>query len=210
MVNLHIDLESQKTYRPGYPIEKRGLYYLARELCSQLTLVTDATDYGILEKCYSIWICRDNISADEKFSISFIEMDNTKNYGKCHLEKSHYDLLTMVIIRLGDEKFDGARENPGYDVLKFLHAIMYPHKPDFLDTVKQYIDFSENEQLWKEVNEMTGLGESILLEGENRGVDLCAEIFNMVQSGIQDNIAIAEWCGCTSEKVEEIRKKFGI
>lgn len=137
-------------------------------------------------------------------------MDNTNNCGKCHLEKSHYDLLTMVIIRLGDEKFDGARENPGYDVLKFSHAIMYPHKPDFLDTVKQYIDFSENEQLWKEVNEMTGLGESILLEGETRGVDLCAEIFNMVQSGIQDNIAIAEWCGCTSEKVEEIRKKFGI
>ena len=210
VVNLHIDLESQKTYRPGYPIEKRGLYYLARELCSQLTLATDATDYGILEKCYSIWICRDDIPRDEKFSISFIEMDNTKNYGKCHPKKSHYDLLTLVIIRLGDEKFEGKRESPGYDVLKFSHAIMYPHKPDFLDTVKQYIDFSENEQLWKEVNKVTGLGESILLEGENRGVDLCAEIFNMVQSGIQDNIAIAEWCGCTLEKVAEIRKNFGI
>lgn len=27
-VNLYIDIEPQKNYRPGYPIEKRGLYYL--------------------------------------------------------------------------------------------------------------------------------------------------------------------------------------
>lgn len=38
-------------------------------------------------------------------------------------------------------------KNPGYDVPNFLHAIMYPHKQDFLETVKRYIDFSQNEQL---------------------------------------------------------------
>lgn len=49
LVNLHIDIEPQKTYRPGYPIEKRGMYYLARELGAQLSLVTDNTDYNSLE-----------------------------------------------------------------------------------------------------------------------------------------------------------------
>lgn len=34
LVNLHIDVEPQKNYRPGYPIEKRGIYYLARRLSS--------------------------------------------------------------------------------------------------------------------------------------------------------------------------------
>ena len=29
-ISLHVDIESQKTYKPGYPIEKRGLYYLAQ------------------------------------------------------------------------------------------------------------------------------------------------------------------------------------
>lgn len=227
VVSLHIDLEVQRTYRPGYPIEKRGLYYLARELGAQLTLVTETTDYGVLEKCYSIWICRDAIPREEQFSISFIEMDNTKNYGQCHPEKNNYDLLTLVIIRLGDEHFDAARENPGYDALRLSHAIMYPHKPDFLDTIKQYIDFAENEQLWKEATRMSGLGESILLEGwekgeakgiiigeargEARGVDLSAEIFKVVvRAGVQDNTIIAEQCGCTAEKVSEIREKFGI
>ena len=39
-VNLHVDVEPQKNYRPGYPIEKRGIYYLARSLSVQLGLVT--------------------------------------------------------------------------------------------------------------------------------------------------------------------------
>lgn len=45
LVNLHMDLEPQKDYRPGYPIEKRGMYYLARSLSAQLSLATDNTDY---------------------------------------------------------------------------------------------------------------------------------------------------------------------
>ena len=32
IVNLHIDLEAQKTYRPGYPIEKRGCTILPGSL----------------------------------------------------------------------------------------------------------------------------------------------------------------------------------
>lgn len=42
---------------------------------------------------------------DDKFSISFIEMSNTKKYGKCRPLKENYDLLTLVLIRLGDEVY---------------------------------------------------------------------------------------------------------
>ncbi len=213
-VNLHIDVEPQKTYHPGYPIEKRGIYYLARELGAQLSLVTDTTDYSGLEKCYSIWICRDDIPAKEKFSISFIEMCNTKNYGNCQPDWKNYDLLTLVLIRLGDEVYRATEENPGHEVLKFLHAVMYPHREDFLDTVKEYIDFSQNQKLWQEVDKMSGLGMSILQEGwtkgEARGVALSAAVFKAVQDGEQDNAVIAARCECTVEKVDSIRKEFGI
>lgn len=218
LVNLHIDIEPQKTYRPGYPIEKRGMYYLARELGAQLSLVTDNTDYNSLEKCYSIWICRDDIPKKERFSISFMEMCNTTNYGNCQPDRKNYDLLTLIIIRLGDEVYNKAKEEPGYDVLKFLHAVMYPHKKDFLDTVKEYIDFSQNETLWKEMDRMSGLGMSVLLEGEARGeargvtlgVTLSAQIFKIIQSGETDNNVIAEQCACSVAQVEEIRRAFGI
>lgn len=68
LVNLHIDLEPQKNYRPGYPIEKRGFYYLARSLSAQLDVLTEQTDYGQLEKCISIFICRDRIPRKEQMS----------------------------------------------------------------------------------------------------------------------------------------------
>ena len=169
-INLHIDVEAQKDYRPGYPIEKRGIYYLARELSAQFSLVTEDTDYGTLEKCYSIWICRDGVPDKEKFSISLIEMSNTKNYGNCNPQKADYDMLTLVIIRLGDKVFRGIEDKEQSNMLEFLHAIMYPHQKNFMETVKKYIDFSENKTLWKERNNMNGLGMSIWEEGIEQGI----------------------------------------
>lgn len=181
-IYLHIDIESQKKYNPGYPIEKRGIYYLARELSAQFSVVTEETDYGQLEKCYSIFICRDDIPKNEKFSISFYEISNKKNYGNCAPKKEKYDLLNLVVIRLGDLVYNGVKEDMGYDVFKFLHTIMYPHKEDFLDTVKEYIDFSRNEILWKEMDSMTGLGMSILEEGFEKGIEQGIEQGELINS----------------------------
>lgn len=165
-VNLHIDVEPQRNYKPGYPIEKRGMYYLARSLSSQLSLITEKTDYNCLEKCYSIWICRDNVPHGERYSISYYQMENSKNSGECHPQKENYDLLSLIIIRLG------AAECPQEEgVLEFLNAIFYPHKKDFLDTVQKYIDFSHNKELMEEVSHMGGLGMSILEEGMEKGLE---------------------------------------
>ncbi len=180
-VNLHIDVESQKTYRPGYPIEKRGLYYLARSLSAQLSLVTGTTDYNCLEKCYSIWICRDAIPKEEQYSISFYEMVNTKNIGyseshaKCLPEENdsrkNYDLQALVIIRLGNKVYNGKKGDEGFELLRFLNAIMYPHQDNFMETISEYIDFSKNEELKQEVEHMGGLGQSILEEGIEQGIE---------------------------------------
>ena len=118
VIKLHIDVEPQKSYNPGYPIEKRGMYYLSRELSSQLSLVTDSTDYEQLEKCYSIWICLDDIPKGEQNSVSFYEMTNIKNIGTCITKKEDYDLLTLVIIRLGKKEYNGEKKDEGYDLLR--------------------------------------------------------------------------------------------
>lgn len=176
IVNLHINLEPQKTYRPGYPIEKRGMYYLARGLSLQLSLVTNTTDYNQLEKCYSIWICRDDIPSDQRYSISFYKMVNTKNIGHYVQDESiednqNYDLLELVIIRLGDAVYHGKEEDEGFNLLRFLNAIMYPHQHNFMETISEYIDYSDNEELWKGAERMEGLGESILEEGFEQGIE---------------------------------------
>lgn len=176
IVNLHVNVEPQKTYRPGYPIEKRGMYYLARSLSSQLSLVRDTTDYNQLEKCYSIWICRDDIPEAERYSISFYKMVNTGNMGHYVPDEEdngsqNYDLLELVIIRLGDKVYHGQEKDEGFGLLRFLNAVMYPHQDGFMDTISEYIDFSDNEELWREAERMEGLGESILEEGIEQGIE---------------------------------------
>ncbi len=105
-INLHIDLEPQKTYKPGYPIEKRGFYYLARRLSSQLSLAYEGTDYNLLSKCYSIFICRDDIPKKDCYSISVYETTNTRNTSPGSVARENYDLMTLVVIKLGNEVYN--------------------------------------------------------------------------------------------------------
>ena len=71
MVVLHFDMEFQNKYRPtlsdgrSYPMIKRGIYYAAREISSQLNYVTEQTNYSDVSKVISIWIINDDsISLD--------------------------------------------------------------------------------------------------------------------------------------------------
>lgn len=79
-----------------------SMQHLARRLSSQLSLITERIDYSQLEKCYSIWICRDDIPKEERYTISVYEIANTKNIGINTLPKENYDLMTWVVIKLGN------------------------------------------------------------------------------------------------------------
>jgi hypothetical protein len=194
-VSLHMDIEPQKTYQPGYPIEKRGIYYLARRLSSQLSLLTEKTDYGQLEKCYSIWICKDDIPQRDQYSVAIYEMANTKNSSKYNIKKENYDLLTLVIIKLGNRVYNGKKEEEWYELLRFLDTIMSPHKEDFMDKVKEYIDFSENEELWKEVTLVSGLGQSIFEEGLEKGIQA------LIEDNLEEKIS-------KEKSLEKLQRRF--
>ena len=215
LVNLRVDLEPQKTYRPGYPVEKRGLYYLARLLSAQLSLVTENTDYGKLEKCYSIWICRDDIPKEQRYSISFYEIENTKNIGANGVEKEKYDLLTLVIIKLGDMVYTGEEGSEGYELLRFLNAIMYPHQKGFMETVSEYIDFSENEELWKEGSNMFSLGqciaEEVWEEASEKGIQIL--VLDNLEEQVPEERILAKLqrrYNLTEEKAKEYYDRFAV
>ena len=73
IIMLHIDLEIQNEYNPSnpqYPITKRAIYYAARELSSQLGVLTEKTNYDDLEKVYSIWICNTGIPKEMENSVT--------------------------------------------------------------------------------------------------------------------------------------------
>ena len=54
---LIINLESQNKYRPGYTLEKRGIYYLSRLISSQYNVEFKNSNFDQLKKVYSILIC---------------------------------------------------------------------------------------------------------------------------------------------------------
>lgn len=212
-VNLHIDMEPQKNYSLPYSVEKRGMYYLARRLSSQLSIVTEQTDYGQLEKCYSIWICRDNIPKDEQYSVSVYETVNTQNTSWKETPKENYDLMTLVVIKLGNMVYNGEKGEENYDLLHFLNTVMYPHKADFIETVSEYIDFSETEELWKEASEVTGLGQCVYNDGVEVGIEKGIRV--LVLDSIAEQVSkersidkMQKYFKLTKEKAEQYYDMF--
>ena len=190
-VNLHIGVEPQKDYRPGYPIEKRGIYYLARGISSQLDVVTGETDYGQLEKCYSIWICRDRIPEKERMSISFYRFLNDENIGNCQPREEDYDLMALIILRLGSDTYEGEERG----VLDFLNLLLYPHKKGFREKISEYINFEECFKE-KEESQMFSLGTCIYEDGMLEG-----GIQTLIMDNLDENVP-------EKRIIEKLQKRF--
>lgn len=157
-IHLHVDVELQGKYNPGYPIEKRGIYNLARMTSSQLEVINAKTNYNILEKSYCIFICVGNVPRYLWNTVSYYEFTNTKNIGKVKLNPSNYDLMGLVLIRIGEWITEDVT-----DIIHFLHGIFYN-----TNEVDSYIDFSKNEQFRKELGNMAITGEHLIEYGEHR------------------------------------------
>ena len=169
-VNLHIDMEAQKSYRPSnpsYPILKRAVYYVARDLASQLSIITQATDYSKLEKCYSIWICAEDVPKKLQNTLTEYAFSKKDIIGITDEPEEDYDLLTVVVIRQGKETEDSGI----FDYLKGLFT-------SDINRIQKYSHIKWSEPFKKEAGKMTGFGDMIyergIRTGEQRGMILGA------------------------------------
>lgn len=105
-IHLHIDLEIQNNYRPtnpSYPIIKRGIYYAAREISQQLGTLTEQTNYGQLQKAYSIWICNERIPIALQNTVTMYSIKKSDIIGTTDEPEKDYDLMTVILIRRGKQ-----------------------------------------------------------------------------------------------------------
>lgn len=101
---LYVDIEAQNRYYPGYPLEKRGIYYLSRMISSQIQTISADTDYSTLQKSYSIWICLGgDIPQKERQSITRYAFSKEDIYGHSRENRQNYDLMSLILLRLGEE-----------------------------------------------------------------------------------------------------------
>ncbi|MDD5833252.1 MAG: hypothetical protein PUC98_07225 [Clostridiales bacterium] len=100
-IGLIINLELQGRAHMDYPLEMRAVYYSARNISSQLTDLSESTDYGTLQKVYSIWIIYDDrISREDAGTVSLYSFNKNDIIGHMKVEKQHYDLISIIMIKL--------------------------------------------------------------------------------------------------------------
>ena len=93
--------------------------------------------------------------------------------------------------------YNGDQEDEGYNLLRFLSAVLYQHERGSRETLSEYIDFSKNGELWKEAKHVSGLGETIFKQGVKEGMK--ALILDNLEEGIpQERILL------------KLQKRFGL
>ena len=165
-IRLIINIEAQSDFYPGYPIIKRGIYYCSRLISSQYGVEFSNANYQKIKKVYSIWICM-NPPKYRKNSINRYYIAEEQLVGKCSEKKENYDLLTAIIICLGDSDDENAA-----GILKLLEVLLSSDRE--ADEKKKILqnDFSieMTKTLEREVSIMCNLSKGVEEKGIEKGM----------------------------------------
>ena len=174
-VVLYFDFEFQNEYREstlGYPLIKRAIYYVTRELDGQLGVLTSDTDYNSLQKCYSIWICNEHIPEDEQNSMTRYHITKEDVIGHSRDIPEYYDLMEVIMIRRGKIEIDE-------EIFDFLNGL-------FKSDVNRVIKYTGSDDVIEgEVKKMGGFGQALVDKTEENTARLMSYL---ARNGRSDDI----------------------
>ena len=170
-IRLIVNVEAQRG-RSSYPLIKRALYYVSRLISSQKHTVFGGSHYEKLRKVYSIWILT---NAPEKSANTITQYRIAEDHvvGSVSEKKSDYDLLTVVMLRLGSqEKADDGT------LLRFLDVLLSPKlSPSEKKTIlMKDFDVPMTTSMEEEVTEMCNVSEGIREEALKEGQEIGEKI----------------------------------
>ena len=96
---MTVNVEAQSARDPRNPITKRGSYYVSRMLSSQRRNWPSGSDYGRLEKAYSIWVCV-NFPGEDAGTATSYDMRENNLLGNRRRPREEYDTHCVVILCL--------------------------------------------------------------------------------------------------------------
>ena len=148
-ISLIINIEAQNDFYPGYPVVKRNLYYCCRLAFSQYGTEFTNSHYEKIKKVYSIFI------KEEKMIGKFSE--STKNY----------DLMTAIVICLGD-----AEDSKEIGILKLLEVLLSSERnaEEKKRILQEAFSIKMTQELEREVSEMCNLSDSVEQKGIAKGI----------------------------------------
>ena len=158
MLEMIINVESQKDFYPGYPLIKRGIYYCSRMIASQYGTEMPDTCYEKLKKVYSIWICS-NPPKYRKNTITAYSMKEQNLVGSVAEKEENYDMLTVLTVCLGgfgDENYEG--------ILRMLDVLLSDRilPEEKKKILKDEFDIAMTKTMEREAMEMCNLSQGIV------------------------------------------------
>lgn len=166
-IRLIVNVESQNKYRAGYPLLKRAIYYCSRMISSQYGTEFTNSQYGKIRKVCSIWLCGAP-PKDHRNTITRYRMIEENMVGAVHEPAEHYDLLTVVMLCLGnaeDEDCDG--------ILKLLNVLLSNtmRAAEKEQILRQDFDLAMTQKMEMEVQRMCNLSEGVWERGVEQGME---------------------------------------
>ena len=159
-----MNIEAQKDNPKGYPLLKRAMYYCSRLIASQLKKGSKRVDYRRIRKVYSIWVLMNSSKRSSNSKVTY-HMTEDRDYGDFRARKETYDLITVVVLALGEES---AAENR---VLGMLDKVFRSGKPDMVVAaeLKDEYGLDIGEYVSEEEEDMCNLSQGFVDMGRKEG-----------------------------------------
>ncbi len=170
-VSFIFNIEAQKNFYPGYPLIKRGVYYGSRLISSQWGTVFSNSHYEKMNKVYTIWVCTDPPRYRRNTIVSY-SLEPHDLAGKTKEKKENYDLITVVMICLGNS---GDKNYKG--LLKMLGVLLKEDMPaaEKKRILQEEFSIILSTSMEREVSQMCDLGIGLWKEAwdEAKYEDVC-------------------------------------
>lgn len=197
-IGLYINVEAQNAYNKGYPVEMRGMYYAARRLSSQLKSINNETNYGCLQKVYSIWVCMGDVPNKEASTATLYRMAKHDIIGSVKRVPEDYDLINVIILRINDQT---KTEDEVLGLLQTLCSNLIK-KEEKLVLLKQYgIRVKDIEE---GVNLMCNLSDLVEARGEAKAKAEVAD--NLLKDGLPYE-KVSEYTGISIDTLRDRMKE---
>ena len=198
LMEIIVNVEAQNKYNPGYPLIKRGVYYVSRMISAQNGVDFKNGEYGKLKKVCSIWICL-NAPKERRNSITRYTLREEQLVGNSVEAAKNYDLISVVMICLGD-----AQERQA-DVLRMLDVLLSSEckAEEKKQILEEEFAIQMSERVEEEVAQMCNLSQGIVEKGMEKGMAQGME--KGIAQGIERGMEKGIERGTNRERLQNIR-----
>lgn len=202
-IQLIINVEAQNQYYTTYPLITRAMYYLSRMLSAQHGTEFEHSHYEKIKKVYSIWVCTDPPKERQNTIVRYhmaeeLFLGDPKHLEAAKEKKSHYDLLSAIVISLQGGRADIHDD----DTLMKLLDVLLSNTTDVATKKKilsEDFEIPMTSHFESEVEHMCNIGAGYGEKRYQQGIE------EGMQKGMQKGIEKGMQKGIENEKINSLR-----